>query len=156
MRWFVASLLAGLAFANSAHADWRFAKWGMTQEELVAAGAGQVRSLSADEVDAAGGFYGLKCRAEMDGPIEISTVTFTSARFCFNDGGRLASVDLQAPGDDFYAIDRALRSAFGTPIEQSDGSIATRSFNDEEKGNSLRLIRIIDSVLSYTPRATGF
>ncbi len=38
----------------------------------------------------------------------------------------------------------------------SGGNIPTVVWNDAAKGNSLKLTRIMSTILEYTPRKTGF
>jgi hypothetical protein len=45
----IAAFLLVLLFAGSAHADWQFTRWGMTVDEVLAAGNKQVER-SSEEV----------------------------------------------------------------------------------------------------------
>lgn len=148
-------LIAAVAFAMAApaHADWQFTRWGMSLDEVVAAGEGRVARIAADQVDAESTMVGTECRAQINGPYELAGTTYSKVNLCF-DGTGLARVMLYADEWDYGAVDRALVSALGEPVDETP--LPSKTFIDREKGNTIRLLRFSVTVLEYTPRAVAF
>jgi hypothetical protein len=148
--------LIGVAMsAEPASADWDYTKWGMTVDDVIFAGKGKVNRLNDEQTKDESTFY-LACRAQSLLPVTIGGIVFNKVNFCFDTNGKLASVDLYAEESEFYAVDRALASTFGAPARASDDGIPERIYSDKNKGNSLRLVLISSTILTYTPIPSGF
>lgn len=154
MRSAIISGAIALAFAGPAHADWEYTKWGMTVDQAIKASGGKAKAYSAAESASKSTFIGQKCLAGYNGHV-VAGHSF-EVRFCFDQAQKLTSVSLYAPREDFYSIDRDLRSAFGSPVMDSGGSIPSVIWNDTAKGNSLKLTLVSSAILEYTPKRVGF
>lgn len=142
-----------LAMAAPAHADWQFTRWGMSVDEVLAAGEGRVARIPADQVEAESTMVGTQCRTQISGPYELAGTTYSKVNLCFDATG-LARVMLYADELDYGAVDRALVSTFGEPAAET--SLPSKTFIDRDKGNTIRLLRFSETVLEYTPRPSGF
>jgi hypothetical protein len=112
----IVPLLLALAISRPAVADWRFTKWGMTPEQVVAASQGKVHMLPPNlrprvprlETVAAGDFK--------DNELDLET------RYAFSAaGGGLACVFYAvASKDDNEAFKASLTKQFGAPQKTSE------------------------------------
>lgn len=148
MRAFIppAIVAAVILAASPAAAHWQWTKWGMTPDQVVAAG-GTKAALAPTEP---------RWRVRLVSPVTAGGVTFESGSFAFEDG-RLVAVSLDAKDAlSFHKLESALGGAFGQPVVSTDGAISTRVFADKAKGNRVTLKSIGDSVfLDYGPIDTG-
>ncbi len=158
--------IAALAFlvvaltTYTARADWEFSRWTMSLDQVIAAGHGRVVRLNPQDARGETSFTDEgRCLAQIRDGYALAGVRFDKANFCFDEAsGRLAAVDLYVAGiDRFGALDRALRSAFGQPVQQTGDALPLRLFNDPAKHNTLALHLVGDTViLQYRPSAQGF
>jgi hypothetical protein len=154
MHRLLLGLLFWVAILTPALANWEFAKWGMTLDELIAASGGKAIRYSEKEIKEKSTFIGYKCQAYMP---NYATGKFKfEVRFCFDARENLFSVDLYTDGQDFYELDRTLRGVFGRPAEEKDGLVPSRIWTDRTKGNVVRLVRVSSTILQYQPIAKGF
>ena len=151
-----ATALVFLSFTRFGFADWDFTKWGMSLNQVVTASGGRARTLTPDRAKAESSFIGLSCQAQIASPYTLAGLSFQKVNFCFDGDGRLQSVDLYTGGNDFEQVDRTLAAAFGAPAKSEGGSLPERIYVDRAKGNSLRLIRVSSTILSYRPIPSGF
>lgn len=127
-----------------ASADWQYAKWGMTAQQVLAASKGEARSIPSGSR--------IVCASTDQRPIgyvpskRIDTWTFEVV-FCSGDNGRLSSVALEPkPSDNsFLPLKTALQSRYGRPIQESTSDIGWTVWRDERGGNLVRLSRVISS-----------
>lgn len=154
----IAAVGLALGMASAAQGEepggWQFAKWGMSRDAVISAGGEAVRSLSDSESKAVSTFVGTSCTVQMDTAPLVGGVRPEHVVFCFDPQDRLSSIDMRFPGEDFHALDRALASRFGQPAKSEGGSMPERIYNGQ--GNSMRLLRVVGTILSYTPQASGF
>lgn len=121
-RWCVAVAVtaAMLGSARAARAeepqgDWRRARWGMTEDEVVASLSGAAVRLAPRQQLADGNVVSLGLEGEVVGGTEFRV------RFVFDPAGRLAAVSLRTdPGrpsgvDAFEATRRAIEARLGAP-----------------------------------------
>ena len=151
-----ATALVFLSFTRLGFADWDFTKWGMSLNQVVTASGGRARTLTPDQAKAESTFVGLSCQAQIASPYTLAGLSFQKVNFCFDGDGRLQSVNLITEGNDFERVDRTLAAAFGAPAKSEGGSLPERIYVDRAKGNSLRLIRVSSTILSYRPIPSGF
>ncbi len=149
--------LISMSMTASARADWAFTRWGMTIEEALSASSGLAKPIPEEEIKAKSTFRGAECLAYIPNYV-VSDFSFES-RLCFDANGALSSVVLYTDGTpgQFHALDRALRAAYGAPIEERDGSIPLRSWRDQSSNNYIRLLGLVPTaVIEYKSAQNGF
>jgi hypothetical protein len=145
-----------VASCTAASADWNYAKWGMTQPQVLAASGGEGKTLAAG--------HGKVCAFEGQIPFAIvarkrlSEFTFDVV-FCTDGSALLTSVALESDvnAKNYHAVRRSLLSQFGTPVSDERGSFAITTWNDRARGNTVRLIEIVGNArVEYRALASGF
>lgn len=140
--------------ANGARADWDYTRWGMSPAEAKqAAQRDSVREIDPSKWRALSTFVGTTCKLSISAR-EIAGIIF-EVRLCFDETNRLNAVHLYTDGDRFFEVDRALRAAYGTPINQDGGALPVRQWRDAEKGNTIRLLRVTSTIVEYRPLPKG-
>lgn len=123
-RFAIGCAALGVAVAASAAPDpedggWRGARWGMTEEEVLAAFPGEARRLEKPQKLADGNTVGIGIDRHVVGGTELRV------RFVFDPGGKLALVSLRtdagtyAPVAAFEATRDALAARLGPPAATS-------------------------------------
>src|SRR4051812_8355903 len=80
-RSLAGALVATCAFAaQPAQADWQFTKWGMTPDQVLAAGQGTVATKRLDQAQGENS----SCYLQMSNPYTLGEIIFTKAEFCFD------------------------------------------------------------------------
>lgn len=144
--------VAALAASTPASADWRFTRWGMTPEEVQAAGGSQVVPSGKKSKDVP---------LIIKGPFLVGEVKFDDVWFIFKDG-KLDTVALHAKMFREQEIAQALAAAFGEPSFQDrqriGGSVfvSTRTYRDTAKGNAVELRCLGDCTVTYRALDQGF
>ena len=117
---FAAALMA--AATGRASADWEYARWGMTAEQVVAASGGKARPMPpARRYRSDEDRYEITVESSVAGPPRLSV------GFQFDlPGGGLRCVLINATGDDADALRSQLLQRYGKPVEDSAfGSVRT-------------------------------
>lgn len=160
--------------ATPAHADWRFTRWGMTVDEVVAASNGKVgprdpKDLAAERAEgerlAAQGAapYREACTHRLLEPLTVADIAFHDVQFCFSPDGRLISV-VQYSQTSALIVAAALAEAIGPAVEVDDNEFFPFwRFVDRERGNTMtvasrgpRDLAHSGSTLGYSRTASGF
>jgi hypothetical protein len=155
-RCILASALVLSALSPSAAwAGFENTKWGDDFSAVRTAVRADAKQYPDSEVAFNSPQTGAHCRLHVPNA-SLAGYQFRELKYCFDDAGKLSLVILESDGKSFYELDRALRSQFGQPVQEASGPIATRSWNDEAKDNSIRLLLVTDAMLIYAPREKGF
>jgi hypothetical protein len=140
---------------NAQQGGWEFTRWGMTLSEVMEASGGQAQSIQPGPGAKDCTFTGSVCLAYIP-HYKLAGFPF-EIRFGFEaTTKRLNRVVLYANGDAFYELERALTGAFGAPIASERGRLPVSMWRDPAKGNTIRVLRVVSSVIEYTPIASGF
>lgn len=141
------ALVLALSAPGQARADWQWTKWGMTQDQLIAASEGKAHPVA-----------GRSDLLRMDGAFQIGGFTFRTITFNFDASGRLEQVNLFGSDAVFADVSLALRSVYGPPVKTEQEYYEQHEyFSDVAKGNQIDLEVSSDEVsLTYKPLPTGF
>ena len=146
-------VIVGL-IASPAQADWQYAKWGETPDEVVEASSGKAH----------------RVEAKQSGTIVYETVQLAAAshqagsrifdvKFIFRNN-RLTSTNLTLLGEPLgcYALETDLTGLYGEPLSKSNGStgdILSRNWSDRQHNNKIAFIFVTYSsrgcFVNYTP-----
>jgi hypothetical protein len=118
--------LAFAAIATPAAAHWEYTRWGMTQQQVIAASRGAVRALPANErrrVPAA------RIEYRASGEFRAGTLRLTAA-FAFDTrNGGLVCVSARGDASQGPALRARIERAFGAPAERGvDPASGTATF----------------------------
>lgn len=132
-RWWPALVLAACTLARSAGpaaADWQYAQWDMTADQVVAASNGLAQPNPDRGLDGDG------LTAALVAPYQAGSMSFTAA-FLFDDTSKLKAVTLNPIGEvSCKAIVRTLRTDHGAPEGRTDmGHAKTRRWDDVDNDN---------------------
>lgn len=150
------ALIVLIVLATSpAHADWQFTKWGMTQEEVIAAGGPEIVSVEVGEREkqrVTGGAPTLKMRYE-SGRYEFNVY------FIFGDRDRkLMQVrSVLRRGGNCDALYQTLRQKYGEKnvIERLGRDVIISTWRDEEAGNEVALVQAGECTIVYSPLSSS-
>ena len=159
MRIVLVAVTFVFALSNSANATWRYAKWGMSKQDLIKASNGRAVSKSS---------YGDgKCRSQDQVPFAVAESEkigeFTlDAYFCSGDNARLSSVTLYSSRVPYHTLKRALISQYGSPRQDEvqiivGKPVGTTIWNDDKTGNTIELVVFVDTIqIEYKAMQRGF
>ncbi len=120
---------------SSANAYWQYAKWGMTEGQLLAANQGRALPCAADvpacatksgEHDPKFFVEGLRMLSQ---PVTVS--------FAFDEGGRLAQTVVVFPDTDFAVVAKMLTGINGNPVSERSGPRPTAIWRDNQRGSTI-------------------
>ncbi len=146
----IGALATALGFTTAAQADWQYTRWGMTVDEVVAAGAGQV----TQGFDAGSSSENQKTLASA--PYNAGGRAYT-AKFAFDLDGKLMEVNLHpvdvAECDDLF---HDLRAAYGEPPKPPSpgGFLFIVKWQDTERRNDVAYLAIPDMLNASSCRAS--
>lgn len=156
MRIGILSLLAlsVVAASTPAWAWWSFAKWGMTEAQLIAASEGVAKSCSEDEK----GF----CKpSNSDGALVprsfirrtpiIGEETYVV--FLFDGAGALKMTRIAFWRTDFNTIAETLTGTYGPPFESRRGEFASGTWRDPSKGTLIKVQNVVNVTVNVTYEA---
>jgi hypothetical protein len=154
---FLAAVAAFCVAGNPAMADWEFAKWGMTPQQLIAASKGRVKTCTAPGAggDCATGMVGCTGGANLPGGQDAIGMNFRVV-FGFNAAGRLECISLAGPADyaSYEKIDSTLRGSFGAPTKMVSRPFRETSWTDTARNNLITVVRLdLGTLVQY--RAVG-
>jgi len=137
---------------SPASADWQYTKWGMTQDQVIAASKGEARKVNPGPNfvcnDKQIPFAAIQKKVIGDFSFDVI--------FCSKmQGGPLTSVRLDSNDNvNVYSLKRALLAQFGRPaLDRGDTTI----WNDQKSGNTISLfITLGTSILEYRSNKSGF
>lgn len=130
-----------LVSTSLAHADWQYAKWGMSSQQLIAASKGEAKPPASNQGCA---FKDVQPMAAIASK-RIGEWSFEVV-FC-GSGGRLKSVALEPKpaGGSYHTLRAALLAKYGQPIsDDMRSSFGLTAWLDAKGGNLIRLIRVSD------------
>jgi len=153
----IAAVIVLLAATWPAAADWQYAKWGMTVDQLAAASKGQMKRCGAacDKQTTS------TETALLYSPYQSGEFPFTAFAFFDNQSKKLAYMNLRLDDSSKgYALIAALKAKYGEP---ASGSKTTLSIHHVWRGGNDEIsIFMIGSgmpesytTLTYRPRLTG-
>lgn len=152
---FVALLVA--LQTSPAFAWWEYAKWGMTEQQLMAASKNAARMCEGASSE--------ECRAPFKNmPISmyhpgLHIAGFpATAQFSFDDQRKLVATCLWFKNARFPALVDALIATYGTPASVSNQWPATRTWRDGTKGTLVKIWDFPDShktIIEYSPAPKG-
>ncbi len=142
MMLFAITFLATAVIIGPAAADWRYAKWGMTVEQLIRASGGEAKPLGAatNEVCA----FNDQTPVAIAKNVKIDEFTFNVV-FCIGGQVTLTSVALESTANNYNSVRAALLAKYGRPVSDERGDIVVTVWNDVKSGNLVRLIRVLDN-----------
>jgi hypothetical protein len=131
-------------------ADWRYAKWGATAAEVIAASGGEARAYRASD-DIVCAYDRLKIMAVV--PRKIIDGTTYNVSFCHAGDGRLSSVLLNADTSaNPYQLRQAMLAQYGRPISSSGSETM---WHDKARGNAVTFDGMINGRIEYRPLRGG-
>lgn len=150
-----------VSFAGTAQAWWDFAKWGMTEQQVVAASKGRAQPCTQSDQG--------PCSRLMD-PITKATVAVprlsipsiaiagesASVSFFFDDTQKLSRTFVNFQGTHYRRVVDLLNGTYGAPVEQRPGTFATTTWRDAAKGTLIKATDILGNVrVTYEPIKSG-
>ena len=142
-RLVIAASVAMCACAAPASAWWRYAEWGMTEGQIMAASVGQAvpcrEGVPVCATTPAGGVPRLFVESlEMVGlPASVS--------FVFDANGQLSQTMVLFPNADLALASSLVQGIHGTPADDRPGDSDSRVWRDDKRG----------SIITATPAGTG-
>lgn len=129
-----ASLVAitSLASSSSARAAWQYTRWGMSEQEVLAASAGKAYKPAAPDLYPDGGLHLLSA------PHEASGLSF-EARFVFDAQEGLERIRLDYPLAECGSLSGPMTSTYGSAEVKSGGYGKLYKWRDEANGNLVML-----------------
>jgi hypothetical protein len=121
-------------------ADWEFARWGMTVDEV----------LMASRYSAIPNGQGYGCLAEMPGPVTFQGARYGRVKFCFDSNTLLEAVELVAEPNAFHDVEKSLNKAYGPSRQQRNADTWVAQWKDGEGGNAVRLARGATTVVTIS------
>lgn len=148
--WPLAAMVVCAMVATPAAADWRFTKWGMSPDEVKAAGGDQVVPWKKKK----------PLPLAIMGPYEVGGVKFDDVVFVFDDG-KLTEVVLHTKIWNQDKLREMLAASFGQASYKDRSRIGsvpvtTDTYQDRDKGNSITLWCLGDCSVTYKPLDQGF
>jgi len=134
MRAFLLVAFMVVFCTSSANAYWQYAKWGMTEGQILAANQGRVLPCATDvPACATKGEHDPKFFVEglrmLSHPVTVS--------FAFDEGGRLTQTVVVFPDTDFAVVAKMLTGINGTPVSERPGSRPTAMWRDNQRGSTI-------------------
>lgn len=153
--WKLVYVLAALALANPAAADWQYTRWGMSPAEVIAASKGAAMSATADE----------QAKKRRDGWTPSAAADYTAGNlpfraFFYFRNGKLDLVLLEL-ADASRRIDAlsTLQGQYGAAVDATKGStFNSYKWRSPEAGNLVQavdLFAINSFTVSYSPIGGG-
>lgn len=149
MRALVVTAAIALS-ATPACAGWRFAEWGMSPDQLRAAGGEQIVPWKKNS----------ELPLAIKTPFEVGGIKFDDAVFLFEDG-KLSEIVLHTNVWNEARLRESLAASFGQATYKDRSSIGsvrvtTDTFQDRTKGNSITLWCLGSCSVKYKPLDQGF
>jgi len=146
---FAIAALFAAGIAGKAQADWQYARWGMSPDQLVAAAGGAVRLGPPPQGKT---YDNLTGRAL--GTYQGDGATF-DAYFHFDNANGLAKVALERTGGtDCATLHNTLTAQHGKPATSHRQSFATiEAWNDTARRNIVRYVQVgeLPCTITYEP-----
>jgi hypothetical protein len=127
------------AIVPTAHADWQFTRWGMTQAEVTAAGKGMVVPIPEDQIKGRS-FRTLRCSLEQvyqAGDVKLR------ASMCFDSSGKLTKVSVEpaeSGGIQCGTLENELTRKYGTNFATENSSVShSLRWQDEARTTDILL-----------------
>jgi hypothetical protein len=122
MDRFTIALAIFLSFASTSitHADWQYTRWGMSIDDLLAAGSGAVTRTTPTEAKKQRMGNGL---AEPVAKAKYRTKDFAFDAYFFLKHNRLAGIRLIANPEQLIFIKTQLEQVYGKPFESSSSKV---------------------------------
>jgi hypothetical protein len=130
---FAVVVLAVVSGATPAFAWWRYAKWGMSGEQVVSASGGQAVPCRAGVPVCSSALTGA-APALMDEAVNMVGLQ-GSAAFVFDAKGELIRTVVLFPAVDFAQASAMLQGIHGKPAEDRPGEKVARVWRDEQRGS---------------------
>lgn len=150
----LASVFLGV---GPAHAYWEYARWGMTEAQLAAAGKGRVQSCSPDIPVCRSMFTDFKPKSYVDGLTILGLPA--AAAFGFDDQGKLNHTVVRFGGEapNLLRLSEALGGVYGLPVARDGRGTPTTTWRDTKKGSQVVLWDFSPRLLlvDYRPAAAG-
>ena len=145
------ALLATMAGAHPAAAWWRFAEWGLSEDQLVAASRGQTVPCRADVPACSSALAGGAVPRLVIEQVDMVGLHGATS-FVFDGKGALVQTIVLFPNVDFAQASGMLHGIHGQPAEDRPGAAAVRVWRDEKR-HSIVTITASGSgtILTYRP-----
>jgi hypothetical protein len=149
-RLFSVAVLAVVAGANPAFAWWRFAQWGLSEEQIVSASRGQAVPCRPTVPVCSSALAGAAPRLVIE---EVNMVGLHGATaFVFDAGGALVQTIVLFPAVDFAQAAAMVQGAHGPAAEDRAGAAATRVWRDERRHSIITVTAAgSGTLLTYRP-----
>jgi hypothetical protein len=135
MRAFLLVIILVGFCTRSANAWWQYAKWGMTEGQILAANQGRV-SLCTPDVPACATRTGApEPKFFVEGLRMLSMPVTVS--FAFDESGRLNQTAVVFPDTDFTVVAKILTGINGNPISERSGSSPVATWRDDQRGTTI-------------------
>ena len=149
-RLLIVASVATLAGAGPAAAWWRYAEWGMTEGQIIAASQGQAVPCSADAPECARTASGATPRLHIPSVNVIGLPASTA--FVFDANGQLSQTIVLFRGADPELVSNALQGSLGKAADDRRGTAATNVWRDERRGTIISATTVGHATtLSYQP-----
>ena len=153
-RLFAVAILAVVAGANPAFAWWRYAQWGMSEEQVVSASGGQAVPCRPDVPVCSSALAGAVPRLVVEAVDMLGL--HGSAAFVFDAKGELIRTVVLFPTVDFAQSSGLMQGIQGQPAQDSlgdrPGEKVARVWRDEKRGSIVTITASgSGTILFYRP-----
>lgn len=158
-----AGLVLGLvSFVGPAQAWWDFAKWGMTEQQVVAASKGRAQACTQSERGACARLMSPSTMATVAVPrLSIPSINIAgesaSVSFFFDDAQKLTRTFANFQSTHYRRVVDLLNGTYGAPVEQRGGTFATSTWRDPAKGTLIKATDLAGTGVrvTYEPTRAG-
>lgn len=148
---FAVALLATMTGAHPAAAWWRFAEWGLSEDQLVAASRGQAVPCRADVAACSSALAGGAAPRLVIEKVDMVGLHGATS-FVFDAKGTLVQTIVVFPNVDFTQASGMLHGIHGQPTEDRPGAAAARVWRDEKRHSIITVTASgSGTILTYKP-----
>lgn len=137
MRALVLAMILVAFSVHAAKAWWQYAKWGMTEGQILAANQGRVTPCTPDVPACAATVGAHQPKFFVDGIHMLAMPV--SVSFGFDESGRLDQTVVVFPDSEFTVVAKMLTGINGNPISERPGAKPVATWRDDRRDSTITL-----------------